>query len=33
MVTAIRERDPRAARDAMRTHLHHVRRVLLGDHL
>ncbi|GHJ26696.1 transcriptional regulator [Streptomyces hygroscopicus subsp. sporocinereus] len=33
IVTAVRERDPQAARDAMRTHLHHVRRVLLGDHL
>ncbi|MFF4028801.1 FadR/GntR family transcriptional regulator [Streptomyces sviceus] len=33
IVAAVRERDPLAARDAMRDHLHHVRRVLLGDHL
>lgn len=33
VVAAVRERDPQAARDAMRDHLHHVRRVLLGDHL
>ncbi|MFI7294790.1 FCD domain-containing protein [Streptomyces sp. NPDC050121] len=33
IVAAVRERDPQAARDAMRDHLHHVRRVLLGDHL
>ncbi|MFJ8791256.1 FadR/GntR family transcriptional regulator [Streptomyces sp. NPDC102462] len=33
IVAAVRERDSEAARDAMRDHLHHVRRVLLGDHL
>ncbi len=33
IVAAVRERDPQGARDAMRDHLHHVRRVLLGDHL
>jgi DNA-binding FadR family transcriptional regulator len=33
IVAAVRERDPQAARDAMRDHLYHVRRVLLGDHL
>ncbi|MFE9926502.1 FadR/GntR family transcriptional regulator [Streptomyces sp. NPDC005774] len=32
IVTAVRERDPQAARDTMREHLHHVRRVLLGNH-
>ncbi|MFI6772213.1 hypothetical protein [Nocardia sp. NPDC050412] len=33
MVAAVRERDPQAARDAMREHLDHVRRVLLGNNL
>ncbi|MET9793665.1 FadR/GntR family transcriptional regulator [Streptomyces canus] len=33
IVAAVRERDPQAARDAMRDHLQHVRRVLLGDNL
>jgi DNA-binding FadR family transcriptional regulator len=33
IVAAVRERDPQAARDAMREHLHQVRRVLLGDHI
>lgn len=33
IVAAVRDRDPQAARDAMRDHLQHVRRVLLGDHL
>ncbi|UGQ11858.1 FCD domain-containing protein [Yinghuangia sp. ASG 101] len=32
IVAAIRERDPAKARDAMREHLLHVRRTLLGDH-
>ncbi len=31
IVHAIADRDPDAARDAMRTHLRHVRRTLLGD--
>ena len=31
IVDAIADRDPDAARDAMRTHLRHVRRTLLGD--
>lgn len=33
IVAAVRERDPQTARDAMRDHLHHVRRILLGDHI
>ncbi|WP_375136588.1 hypothetical protein [Streptomyces sp. MA5143a] len=33
MVAAVRDRDPQAARDALREHLYHVRRVLLGDRL
>jgi DNA-binding FadR family transcriptional regulator len=33
IVAAVRERDPQAARDAMRKHLHHVNRALLGNNL
>ncbi|MFI6368004.1 FCD domain-containing protein [Nocardia sp. NPDC050630] len=33
VLVAVRKRDPQAARDAMREHLHHVRRVLLGNNL
>ncbi|HSA52192.1 MAG TPA: FCD domain-containing protein [Yinghuangia sp.] len=32
IVAAVRERDPQKARDAMREHLYHTRRALLGDH-
>ncbi|NUU22658.1 MAG: FadR family transcriptional regulator, partial [Streptomycetaceae bacterium] len=32
IVAAVRERDPQKAREAMREHLYHVRRALLGDH-